>query len=156
MFLTSVDDVPDLTDTRRSQRNGLCGAAVPGTLSMVTGLHTGAVTVVVEWQNSEPDVAAGWEDIVEVSFQPLDRDVMLSSFEDTFEVELPALEPLRVRFSATGMDAGRLMDTTEDDEIAPDTYLLQLWPAAPRPDAVIRQGSAAAQYWHEHARSIPF
>lgn len=33
-----------------------------------------------------------------------------------------------------------------DSEI--DRYLLQLWPALPAPDAVVRRGSENASYWH--------
>ena len=35
---------------------------------------------------------------------------------------------------------------------APDRYLLQLWPAEPAPDAVVREGSEIAAYWHGVAR----
>ncbi len=37
--LAGEDDWPDLTDARAGQRNGLCGATIPGVLSMITGLH---------------------------------------------------------------------------------------------------------------------
>jgi hypothetical protein len=36
-----------------------------------------------------------------------------------------------------------------------DRYLLQLWPAPPAPDAVIRETSRYAAYWHAHARTLP-
>jgi hypothetical protein len=39
----------------------------------------------------------------------------------------------------------------EDDEIL-DRYLLQFWPADPAPDAVVRQSSDIAAYWHGWAR----
>jgi hypothetical protein len=29
-----------------------------------------------------------------------------------------------------------------------DAYLLQLWPAASAPDAILRVGSQDAEYWH--------
>jgi hypothetical protein len=42
MFLSpSTAGELDLSEARRGQVNGLCGAAVPGVLSLVTGLHTG-------------------------------------------------------------------------------------------------------------------
>ena len=50
------------------------------------------------------------------------------------------------------MDEGQELDTPEDGETAPDRYLLQLWPAPPEPDAVVREGSESAAYWHGVAR----
>lgn len=52
---------------RAGQLNGLCGAAEPGCLSMVTGLHTGGVPVRIEAHDEEPPVGAEWEEVVEVS-----------------------------------------------------------------------------------------
>lgn len=53
------------------------------------------------------------------------------------------------------MDAGRQQDTRADGEPEADAYLLQFWPALPAPDAVVRQGSEIAEYWHEYARTLP-
>ncbi|MFJ3404100.1 hypothetical protein [Promicromonospora sp. NPDC090134] len=46
------------------------------------------------------------------------------------------------------MDAGHDMDTPGDDQTAPDSYLLQLWPAPPTADAILQQVSENAAYWH--------
>lgn len=54
IFLGQADIDADLMDARRGQRNGLCGAAVAGVLSLITGLHTGAVPLVVEWHDRDP------------------------------------------------------------------------------------------------------
>ena len=51
----------------------------------------------------------------------------------------------RVRVSARGRDAGA------DGEFADgpvDFYLLEIWPAPPEPDLIIRSTSANARYWH--------
>ncbi|WP_300078997.1 hypothetical protein [Propioniciclava sp.] len=51
----------------------------------------------------------------------------------------------RVRVNARGRDAGR------DGEFADapcDWYLIELWPAPPGLDAILRTGSADANYWH--------
>jgi hypothetical protein len=53
---------------RRGQVNGLCRAAVPGVMSLVTGLHTGPVPFVVELHDAEPTLDELWEEAVEVSF----------------------------------------------------------------------------------------
>ncbi len=48
--------------------------------------------------------------------------------------------------SARGRDAGR---DGEFEEGVVDTYLLEFWPAAIKPDAVLRVGSQDAAYWHD-------
>ncbi|SEF35067.1 hypothetical protein SAMN05421837_107715 [Amycolatopsis pretoriensis] len=53
------------------------------------------------------------------------------------------------------MDTGREQDTRLDGEAERDSYVLQFWPAPPAPDAVVRQHSAAAAYWHGFARKLP-
>src|SRR5690348_14914657 len=56
IFLSTQDDSPDLMEPRRGQQNGLCGAAVAGVLSLITGLHTGRVRLRVEWLDTEPSL----------------------------------------------------------------------------------------------------
>jgi hypothetical protein len=100
-------------------------------------------------------VDAQWEEVVEAPFTPEERELTLASFDHYVEVELPAVGSLRARYCAQGMDAGHQQDTVLDDERAPDRYLLQLWPADPAPDAVVRQTSANAAYWHREAQALP-
>jgi hypothetical protein len=154
LFLSDNDDQPELMDTRAGQRNGLCGAAVRGVLSMVTGLHTGRVPLIVEWHDAEPPLGPEWEEAVEVPFRPRRRRLALTSFDDAFDVRLPAKGDLRARFCAVGMDAAHAQDTTLDDEPTVDRYLLALWPAEPAPDAVLRQTGEHAAYWHREARAV--
>ena len=52
----------------------------------------------------------------------------------------------------SGGEPGHELDTTDEDGLAPDRYLLQLWPAAEAPDAVVRQTGEYAAYWHGVAR----
>ena len=144
-----------LLEARGGQANGLCGAAVPGCLSMVTGLHTGDVPVRVEAHDEAPVLGADWQDVVEASFEVLDGDYAVTAFEDVHPVVKPPPGRYRARWSAVGMDAGREMDTRGEGQSAPDRYLLQLWPAPWQPDAVVRQASATAAYWHEAAAETP-
>ena len=58
------------------------------------------------------------------------------------------LADLRVRYSARGMDTANAVDTLLEDQAPVDTYLLQLWPAPPAPDRVLKQTSELAAYWH--------
>jgi hypothetical protein len=120
---------------------------------MVTGLHTGPVPLRVEALDAAPPLDEAWEDVVEVSFRSPDRSSMVSTFDGVHELRLPESGELRARWSARGMDAAREADTRLEGEPPLDAYLLQLWPAAPAPDAVLRQTSAAAAYWHAVARS---
>jgi hypothetical protein len=152
LWLTPADEPGTAGDATAGQENGLCGAAVPGALMMVTGLHTGAVPVRVEALEVAPPLDDTWEEIVEVSFCAPDRSCVLSAFQEFHELSLPQAGDLRARWSARGMDAASRADTRVDDEPALDAYLLQLWPADPAPDAILRQTSGSAAYWHRVAR----
>lgn len=135
--------------------NGLCGAALPGGLWLMTGLHLGEVGLRIELHPAAPALGDGWDEIVEAAFAPV-PGLMLS---ETFirHDGLASLDPVphRVRYCATGMDAGRAVGVRDEDDPAVDRYLLQFWPAAPAPDAVLRQTSEIARYWHGHAASLP-
>ncbi|MEU8633780.1 hypothetical protein AB0C38_16530 [Amycolatopsis sp. NPDC048633] len=144
----------DLSACFAGQRNGLCGAAVAGTLFLLTGLHTGEVGFTAEVHETEPP-GAGGEDVVEAPFRAEGRAMLVTwGGGDWWDLEL-APGDYRVRYSATAMDAGREQDTRLDGEPARDSYLLQFWPAPPAPDAVVRQHSAVAAYWHDFARKLP-
>jgi len=156
LFLSTEDDQPDLMETRRGQRNGLCGAAVVGVLSMVTGTHTGYVRLRVEWLAAEPALDGQWEDVVEVSFTPLSTEARLSAFEEFHRLRLPTDDNLRARFCANDMDEANRQGALPDGRPpATERYLLQLWPADPGPDAVLRETSRLAGYWHGEARALP-
>jgi hypothetical protein len=142
----------DLTACFAGQRNGLCGAAVPGHLFLITGLHTGDVGFTAEVHEAEPPDAGG-EDVVEASFRAEGGTRLVTwGGEDWWDLELTPGE-YRVRYSGTGMDAGR--DIRLGDEPGQDSYLLQFWPAPSAPDVVVRESSAAAAYWHGFARELP-
>lgn len=145
----------DLAAARAGQRNGLLGARLPGMLHLATGTHTGSVPLRIEWHAEEPVLADEWEDVVEVPFVPAGRDYVLAAFEEFHDIVLPADGPHRVRYSARALDAARDNadpgDLSEEEFLAleaPDRYLLQLWPATARPDAIVREASDVARYWH--------
>ncbi|WP_328491752.1 hypothetical protein OHS59_02675 [Streptomyces sp. NBC_00414] len=147
---------PDLTEAFAGQTAGLCGAAIPGALWLSTGLHTGRVGFAVEVHDDAPPVDPVWEDVVEVSFHPVSERSTLMQWaaEDTWELDLAEIS-YRVRYCARGMDQGRNKDTRMSEEPQVDSYLLQLWPAPPGPDQVIRQTAEVAAYWHDYARKQP-
>ncbi|MCT2583066.1 hypothetical protein [Actinophytocola gossypii] len=148
-------DVPDLREALGGQRNGLCGAARPGALYLVTGLHTGTVGFAAELHEQAPPVDESWEDVVEVSFRPIAPPALVGwGGEGRWPLDLAATD-YRVRYSGTGMDQARAQDTRLQGEPEVDRYLLQFWPAPPAPDEVLRQTSATAAYWHGVARKHP-
>ncbi|EQD86654.1 hypothetical protein A8924_0124 [Saccharopolyspora erythraea NRRL 2338] len=145
-----------LEEHRAGQSNGLCGAAVPGQLFLTTGLHTGHVGFTVEVHDERPDVDEAWEEAVEASFRPLSPEVALVEWggEAAWSLDLEEID-YRVRYCAVAMDESRRVDTRTDGEPMVDRYLLQFWPAPPGPDAVVKQTSVTAEYWHQVARSLP-
>ncbi|MFI8093581.1 hypothetical protein ACIF9R_35615 [Streptomyces sp. NPDC086080] len=147
---------PDLSEVFAGQSGGLCGAAVPGSLWLHTGLYTGNVGFAVEVHDEAPPLDPVWEDVVEVSFHPLSERTSLVQWagEAAWDLDL-ARTDYRVRYCARGMDDGYERDTRIAKEPQADSYLLQFWPAPPRPDRVIRQTSQNAAYWHRHARDLP-
>ncbi|MET8947212.1 hypothetical protein ABZX30_27555 [Streptomyces sp. NPDC004542] len=147
---------PGLSEAFAGQSGGLCGAAVPGALWLSTGLHTGRVGFVVEVHDVPPAVDPDWEEVVEVSFRPLTERTSLVQWagEAAWDLDLTRTDH-RVRYCARGMDRGRERDTRVHGEPQADSYLLQFWPAPPRPDRVIRRTSQIAAYWHRYARALP-
>ncbi|MFF8911503.1 hypothetical protein [Streptomyces olivaceoviridis] len=147
---------PDLSEAFAGQSGGLCGAAVPGVLWLITGLHTGNVGFTVEVHDHAPALDPAWEDVVEVSFRPVSEHTSLVQWagEAAWDLGLARTDH-RVRYCARGMDEGRELDTRVAGEPQADSYLLQFWPAPPGPDRVVRQTSRIAAYWHRYARELP-
>ena len=148
----SGDEADDLVGARRGQANGLVGARVPHQLGMVTGLHTGQVPLVVTWTETEPALEDDWEDVVEVSVDLITPDLTLATFDNAYGCQVPQDGWHRARYCVSGMDEGQELDTPDEGEVAPDRYLLQLWPAPESTDVIVRQGSEIAAYWHGVAR----
>lgn len=156
VWLHSSDLIPDdLGGTRAGQRNGICGAAQAGVLSMMTGLHTGTVPFRVSLTELEPPLDPGWEEVVEVDFEPEDTELVLATFNDFVQILLPCLGTYRARYCASGMDQAREQDTRLDGDDVTDRYLLALWPATPSGEKVVRQASQQAAYWAQVAQETP-
>ncbi|MDQ0605476.1 hypothetical protein QF037_009821 [Streptomyces canus] len=147
---------PDLAEAFAGQRAGLCGAAIPGALWLSTGLHTGDVGFTVEVHEEPPALDPQWEDVVEVSFQPVSSDSRLVQWagEAVWGLDLEETD-YRVRYCAKRMDEANRKDTRLDDEPQLDCYLLQFWPAPPQTDRVLKQTSEIAAYWHTYAAGQP-
>jgi hypothetical protein len=102
-----------------------------------------------------PPFGAEWEEIVEASFAPTTSEVGLFEWGGGGEGPYPlglTLGDWRARYCATGMDAARHAGPPAEGTDSVDRYLLQLWPAQPALDRVVRETSATAVFWHDHAR----
>jgi hypothetical protein len=143
-------EMSEVAETFVGQSNGLCGGAVSGCAFLVTGTHTGRIPVRVQILDKAPSLG-GWEEIVETTFTPSDASTGLFGWDGDASVtfNLPNTS-YRLRWSASGMDAGKAQDLATDDFPAPDRYEISLWPAAPAPDSILRRTSDVAAGWHDH------
>ena len=134
--------------------NGLAGAASGQGLYINLARRSGGSPVrIVLFQEapaaSQVDV---WEDVVEVAFKiPHGAEPSWCTWagEKSGPLDIPP-GSYRVRVSARGRDAGA------DGEFADgpvDFFLLEIWPAPPEPDLIIRSTSANASYWHREVGS---
>lgn len=151
------EDGSDWSESCAGQGNGLCGAAVPGCLHLVTSLHTGEVGLTVEVHDTAPPLDDSWEDVVEAAYRPAARSTVVLPWGDgpLVSLDLPVAD-YRVRYCGRDMDRAREeeLDILAGETTA-DQYLLQFWPAAPRPDEVVRQTAEVADYWHRQTRTLP-
>lgn len=147
-------DPPVPTDAVGGQRNGLCGGAVPGVLLLHTSTTRGHVPMRVDLHTGRPPLDPAWEEVVEASFVTDVTDHVLWSFQ-----EVVALPPLpsgayRARLSATGYDDAYDGTRVRGGPVV-DRYLLELWPAPPAPDAVLRCTGTRAADCHRLAQATP-
>lgn len=151
VYLTS-EEPPGMDESFASQVNGLCGAAVSGSLFLITGIKEGTVPMTVELHRSEPPVPDAWEEIVEVSFTNSSPQPALEEWggEGSHPFRL-APGSYRIRYCARGMDEAWDVESNYDGELI-DTYLLQVWPSRYEPDRILRQTSRCAAYWHQANR----
>jgi hypothetical protein len=144
----------EFEDAFRGQNNGLCGATSPGMLFLLTGLHTGDVSFALHLLDAPPPLDPTWEEIVEVSFTPSSDKVILSQWGGEPVCDIPlAKASYRVRYCARYMERGKELDTNVEGEPV-DFYALTFWRADPAPDAVIKQTSQVAAYWHHWVQTL--
>lgn len=143
-----------MEDCFRGQSNGICGAAAPANLFLTTGLHTGPVGLTIALFEADPGIDTAWDEIVEVSFAAPRGEITLVEWAADAG-HCMALPPgsYRGRYQARAMQEGRELDTNIDDEPV-DFYRLDIWPAAPAPDCIVKQSSDIAAYWHDWAQGL--
>jgi hypothetical protein len=94
------------------------------------------------------------DEIVEVSCHVPWGEIALVEWaaENGYPFVLPP-GSYRARYHARAMQAGTELDTNVTT-VPVDTYRLDLWPAEPAPDRVIKQTSEIAAYWHDWAKRL--
>jgi hypothetical protein len=138
-------------DAFAHQRNGLCGAAVPGGLFLTTGLHTGYVKLLVQVHHARPPVDESWDEIVEAGWLLNSGPVVLDDWDGTKVCDIPlAKGSYRVRYAARRFGEATEEDQ-EDDQEPLESYLLAFWPSLYADDTVLKQTSERAAYWNAGA-----
>ncbi|PRY52226.1 hypothetical protein BCF74_1345 [Knoellia remsis] len=140
----------DADNVFADQANGILGVANrPVGVYLTFGRRSGGSHLRIDLHDEQPgEPAEEWEDVVEASIDVPDGSTVqwvTWAAETSGPLDLPP-GIYRVRFSSQGRDAGHANEFA--DGIV-DRYLLELWPAPPTPDEVIRVGSENARYWHE-------
>ena len=154
-LLPAGSGTPGLKECFRGQVNGLCGAALPGKLFLITGLHTGHVGFAVDLLDSPPLLDDTWEEVVEVPLSVTTSETALVEWaaSATYPIPLPR-GSFRARYCARGMQLGKDLDTSSPDGNPVDSYSLIFWPAQTIGDSVLRVTSEIAVYFHQKARTL--
>lgn len=133
----------------RGQTNGLVGASSGEGGYINLARRSGGSHVRIALTDSDPPLPeSDYGDVVEVSVQvPVEAVVWWSSWagQSSGALDGIAAGSYRVRVSATGRDAGRAGEFADG---VVDEYRIDLWPAPPAKDAIVRVGSEDARYWH--------
>ncbi|GAB2889659.1 hypothetical protein GCM10027074_67420 [Streptomyces deserti] len=141
-FDISDEDGPTGPDLAR-EHNGLVRVA-DGAITVMTGIHTGDVDVMVTLHHTQPALDSGdWQEIVEISAQSASGELMVRGIMDDLDEELPVLSfngpgDYRLRIHARGRDTA--VDLAPDE--VTEWYLIQAWPAPAQEVAVLRQTDA--------------
>ena len=121
--------------------NGLVGTNASGAV-VLTGIHTGNVSVTVELLDIEPGSVDlnEWDEIVEVSVDSEEGELIAHGIMDDPPQELPELAhagpgTYRLRVHARGRDTA--VDATRSDPV--EDYKLAVWPAPDATETVYKQ-----------------
>ncbi|MFF0205930.1 hypothetical protein [Streptomyces sp. NPDC005017] len=131
-----------VSDDLRPTHNGLV-SAVAGNIEVLTGIHSGNVDVTIELHPQQPDPAAGWEEIAEISCHSPSGEMLVTPLMDD-PADLPSLAhqgpgTYRLRLHATGRD--RNTDGTSVHGVV-ESYLIQSWPATHQDALLIKATDA--------------
>jgi hypothetical protein len=146
----------DWSSVFAGQTNGLVGAANPGGVYVNLARYGGGSRVRVVLLDAEPaEPDEYFEDVVEVSTAiPAGADVQWQAWAGMGFGTIEGLSAgtYRVRVSAHGRDAGHQGEFADG---VVDEYLIEWWPSPAKEDAILRVGSANAEYWHGYNGKRP-
>lgn len=152
-YVLDGPELPTLEACFAGQVNGLCGAASRGSRWLTTDTHTGRVRVEVGLVAAEPPVPADG-DVVDVSWTCSSGPSLVQWGGEGFPPLAVPAGSYRVRDQVLDLDAGSDgtgLDVAEQErrwDHPVEILALSLWPAAPKPDRVVRVRSGTAASWH--------
>ncbi len=128
---------------------GLASSQISGPdgVSLTTARQWGEITVRASFHEEEPLLDPTWDAVVDLSAH-LGTGAAATGWGGEGELRLPAPHAIDVRVRyvvVTGQDGSDLWRA--GDEHVTEHYLLQLWPAPPRPARVVVSSSPWSQYW---------
>lgn len=151
-------DVPEFDDDEddslepevafEGQQNGLCGASQEGKLFFVAGIQNGVIEIKINLHSSEPEIDQSYDEIVQVPFRRLSKEVSLCEWgcEETYPLEIPK-GSYQVRYSIVGMDKDYSDDSDWEAPIKGQKYIVQIWPSEVESENIVKYTSESAAYW---------
>jgi hypothetical protein len=153
-------DAPDFDDDEEDylepesafegQENGICGVAQEGKMFFVVGPQNGIAEIKINLYSSEPEIDESYEEIVQVPFKRLSKEVSLCEWgcEETYSLDIPE-GSYQVRYSIIGMSKDYSDDSDWDAPIQGQKHFVQIWPSEAANEKVIKVTSESAAYWHK-------
>ncbi len=151
-FISDVDWYGDMRACFSAQKNGLCGVSVEGIIFFVTGLHTGNITLTINYLDSEPDIDDLHNEIVEASFKVSDSGIRLEAWGEEVKEKMPLLPgTYRIRYSAKNFGLAEELGKYDEGDV--EFYRIEIWPAPYAEDNIIKVTTESAKYWHSEVEN---
>ncbi|MFI5608717.1 hypothetical protein [Amycolatopsis sp. NPDC051903] len=144
----------DLPFPSLAYANGLVGTDFINGAVVLTGIHTGSVTVTARALDTEPDSVEldGWDEVAEVSVDSEYGELIVygtgEHLPDFPELAHAGPGSYRVRVHARGRDIAPHLNVSEPVE----DYLISVWPAPEAPDVVYKQSDKRGQEYRAQRR----
>ena len=146
-FLSEADWDGDLMACFSKQKNGICGVSVEGVVFFITGLHTGNITLSINYLDTEPKIDDSKEEIVESSFTVPESGLALEAWGEELKKNIDLLPgSYRLRYSAVNFGLAEELDKFEEGDI--EIYSIEIWPAQYSEDEIVKATTEKAKYWH--------
>ncbi|MEV6897717.1 hypothetical protein [Amycolatopsis sp. NPDC051372] len=144
----------DLPSPSVAYANGLVGTDFINGAVVLTGIHTGSVTVTVQALDAAPDSVEldGWDEVAEVSVDSEYGELIVHGVDEAHPdfPELAHAGPgsYRLRVHARGRDIAPHLNVEDPVE----DYQISVWPAPEAPDAVYKQSDKRGQEYRAHRK----